>query len=108
MSTPGENLSERMYPITRAQKIQERQLNTHDHEKRSDLIFQAAFLIKKLWVENSPLMQHIQGSFQHEKCEILRSQSTTYPLATAPQTRPFGNRSNNSVKFSTDYPYFRP
>ena len=47
MSTPGENLSERMYPITRAQKIQERQLNTHDHEKRIDLIFQAAFLCKK-------------------------------------------------------------
>ena len=44
LSTSGENLTERMYSTARAQKIQERQLNTHDHEKKSDLILQAAFL----------------------------------------------------------------
>lgn len=45
---------------------------THDHEKRSDLIFQAAFLCKKAMVENSPPMQCIRGNFQYKIAEFMR------------------------------------
>lgn len=93
----------------RVHRIQAQQLNTHNHTKKSGLIFRPLFFAwKRTMVEESPPMQYISDNFQRKKCGIYKFQKVVYPLTIVLKNRLIWRESYIFVKYLINCAYFRP